>query len=78
MVEAQRYWQSADEDAAMQEKHEFIWRAMLDTIDLELLGRRVLDAGTRPPGFLRLLASEAGIAALARSPPPASARRRRV
>ena len=63
MLEAQPYWQSADEDAAMQEEHEFIWRAMLATIDLELSGRRVLDAGCNQGGFLRLLASEAGIAA---------------
>ncbi len=45
MVEAQRYWQSADEDAAVQQEHEFIWRAILDTIDLELPGRRVLGIG---------------------------------
>jgi hypothetical protein len=45
MLEAQSHWQSADEDAAMQEEHEFIWRAMLATIDVELPGRRVLDAG---------------------------------
>jgi SAM-dependent methyltransferase len=63
MLEARRYWQSADEDAAMREEHEFIWRAMLATIDVELSGRRVLDAGCNQGGFLRLLAAEAGIAA---------------
>lgn len=63
MAEPQLYWQSADEDALMQEEHEFVWRAMLDTIDVELTGRRVLDAGCNRGGFLRLLAGEAGIAA---------------
>ncbi|HTX12938.1 MAG TPA: class I SAM-dependent methyltransferase [Solirubrobacteraceae bacterium] len=63
MVETQRYWQSADEDAVMQEEHVFIWRAMLATIDVELPGRRVLDAGCNQGGFLRLLATEAGITA---------------
>lgn len=62
MVEAQRYWQSAGEDAAMQDEHEFIWRAMLATVDVELSDRRVLDAGCNRGGFLRLLATEAGIA----------------
>ncbi|HTU87008.1 MAG TPA: methyltransferase domain-containing protein [Solirubrobacteraceae bacterium] len=63
MSEAHAYWQSADEDAVMQEEHVFMWRAMLATIDIDLTGRRVLDAGCNRGGFLRLLASEAGIAA---------------
>jgi SAM-dependent methyltransferase len=62
MVDARPYWQSADEDAAMQEEHEFIWRAMLATVDVELAGRRVLDAGCNQGGFLRLLAQQVGIA----------------
>jgi SAM-dependent methyltransferase len=57
------YWQSADEDAVMQDEHGFIWRAMLDTIDVDLTGRRVLDAGCNRGGFLRLLVARAGIAA---------------
>jgi SAM-dependent methyltransferase len=57
------YWQSADEDAAMQDEHAFIWQAMLDTIDIDLAGRRVLDAGCNRGGFLRLLAGRFGIAA---------------
>jgi SAM-dependent methyltransferase len=57
MLEAPRYWQSADEDAAMQEEHDFIWRAMLVTAEVELAGRRVLDAGCNQGGFLRLLAT---------------------
>ena len=63
MVEAQRYWQSADEDALMQEEHVFMWRAMLATIDGDLSARRVLDAGCNRGGFLRLLADEMKIAA---------------
>src|SRR6516162_1818803 len=40
----------------MQDEHGFIWRAMLDTIDVDLAGQRVLDAGCNRGGFLRLLA----------------------
>jgi len=56
-----RYWQGADEDAAMQEEHGFIWRAILDTIDIDLAGLRVLDAGCNRGGFLRLLVDESRI-----------------
>ena len=41
------YWQDAAADEAMQEEHGFVWRAMLDTVDVDLAGRRVLDAGAR-------------------------------
>jgi SAM-dependent methyltransferase len=56
------YWRSAAEDEAMQDEHGFIWRALLDTIDVDLAGRRVLDAGCNRGGFLRLLVDAAGIA----------------
>jgi SAM-dependent methyltransferase len=56
------YWRGAAEDEAMQDEHGFIWRAMLDTIDADLSGRRVLDAGCNRGGFLRLLVDGAGIA----------------
>lgn len=56
------YWRGADEDEAMQEEHGFLWRALLDTSDIDLAGRRVLDAGCNRGGFLRLLADESGIA----------------
>src|SRR5438093_12920615 len=56
------YWRSAADDEAMQDEHGFIWRAMLETIDVELTGRRVLDAGCNRGGFLRLLADQHGIA----------------
>jgi SAM-dependent methyltransferase len=61
--EREIYWQSAAQDAAMHDEHAFIWRAMLDTIDVDLAGQRVLDAGCNPGGFLRLLCARAGIAA---------------
>jgi hypothetical protein len=48
------YWQSATEDAEIQEEHGFIWEAMLDTVDVDLAGQRVLDAGCNRGGFLRL------------------------
>jgi SAM-dependent methyltransferase len=57
-----QYWRSAVEDAAMQDEHGFIWRAMLATIDVDLTRRRVLDAGCNRGGFLRLLADGYGIA----------------
>jgi SAM-dependent methyltransferase len=60
---ADPYWQSAADDEAMQEEHGFLWQAMLDTIDLDLAGRRVLDAGCNRGGFLRLLVDTAGLGA---------------
>src|SRR6478609_3838352 len=56
------YWRSAVDDEAMQDAHGFIWRAMLDAIDVDLAGKRVLDAGCNRGGFLRLLADRCGIA----------------
>ena len=56
------YWRGAADDEAMQDEHDFLWRAMLDTIDIDLAGRRVLDAGCNRGGFLRLLVDDAGIA----------------
>src|SRR6516165_4785588 len=46
----------------MQDEHGFIWRAMLDAIDVDLTGRRVLDAGCNRGGFLRMLYDDADIA----------------
>jgi SAM-dependent methyltransferase len=45
----------------MQEEHAFIWQGMLETIDVDLTGARVLDAGCNRGGFLRLLADDSGI-----------------
>lgn len=45
----------------MQDEHAFVWRAMLETIDVDLAGKRVLDAGCNRGGFLRLLADKRGI-----------------
>ncbi len=59
---SQTYWRDAAADEAMQDEHAFVWRAMLETIDIELAGRRVLDAGCNRGGFLRLLADRCGIA----------------
>lgn len=59
---SQRYWQGAAADEAMQDEHAFIWKAMLETIDVDLAGKRVLDAGCNRGGFLRLLADRCGIA----------------
>jgi len=56
------YWRGAAEDAAMQDEHGFIWKAILDTIDTDLARKRVLDVGCNRGGFLRLLVDSAGIA----------------
>ena len=56
------YWRGAAADEAMQHEHGFIWQAMLDTIDVDVADRRVLDAGCNQGGFLRLLADRHGIA----------------
>lgn len=45
----------------MQDEHRFVWKAMLDTIDVDLAGKRVLDVGCNRGGFLRLLADDCGI-----------------
>jgi len=48
------YWRSAAEDAAMQDDHVFVWKAMLDGVGADLVGRRVLEVGCNRGGFLRL------------------------
>ncbi len=55
------YWRGAAEDEAMQDEHRFVWTAMLDTIDVDLAGTRVLDVGCSRGGFLRLLADDCRI-----------------
>ena len=62
MAESPSYWRSAVEDEAMQDAHGFVWKAMVDTVDVDLAGTRVLDAGCNRGGFLRLLADACGIA----------------
>jgi SAM-dependent methyltransferase len=61
-VMASDYWRSAADDEAMQDDHGFIWEALLDTIDVDPAGKRVLDAGCNRGGFLRLLVDRCGIA----------------
>ena len=56
------YWRGAAKDKEMQLEHGFIWRAMLDTIDVDLAGKRVLDAGCNRGGFLRQLVDQSEIA----------------
>jgi SAM-dependent methyltransferase len=61
-MENRTYWRGAARDQAMQDDHHFIWVAMLDTIDVDLTGRRVLDAGCNRGGFLRLVAGRYDLA----------------
>lgn len=49
-TDSETYWQSGAEDAAMQDEHGFIWRAMLETIDVDLTGKR----GSLDHGRLRV------------------------
>jgi len=62
MTDGRLYWRSATEDEAMQDAHRFVWKAMLDTIDVDLAGTRVLDAGCNRGGFLCLVSDACGIA----------------
>lgn len=62
MTEFPSYWRSAAEDEAMQDEHAFVWKAMLDTIDIAVAGKRVLDAGCNRGGFLCFLCDQYEIA----------------
>lgn len=55
------YWMDEETDSAMEDEHPFVWQAMLETVDVELVGTRVLDVGCSRGGFLRLLVDDAGI-----------------
>ena len=50
-----RYWRGSAQDEVMQDEHGFIWMAMLEMVDTDLSGTKVLDAGCNRGGFLRLL-----------------------
>jgi SAM-dependent methyltransferase len=56
------YWRGEAEDEEMQDEHGFVWEAMLETIDVDLAGKRVLDVGCNRGGFLRLLSDRCNIA----------------
>src|SRR3990170_1257230 len=56
------FWFDEETDRAMEAEHRFVWEAMVDTVDVDLHGARVLDAGCNTGGFLRMLADRAGIA----------------
>ena len=45
----------------MQGEHAFVWNSMLDSIDADLAGQRVLDVGCNRGGFLRLLVDRCAI-----------------
>jgi SAM-dependent methyltransferase len=49
------YWRSAAEDEAMQNEHHFVWEAIVNAVDSQLTGQRVLDIGCNRGGFLRML-----------------------
>jgi GTP-dependent phosphoenolpyruvate carboxykinase len=58
-TESDLYWQTRTEDAAMQDEHGFVWRAMLDTIDADHGNSRLMSAGVRMPGVAgRIRASQ--------------------
>ena len=46
----------------MEDEHGFLWRALLDTVDLDLTGARVLDVGCNRGGLLRMVADRWPIA----------------
>jgi SAM-dependent methyltransferase len=67
------YWRSKAEDEAMEDEHGFLWRALLDTVDLDLAGARVLDIGCNRGGLLRMVADRWPIAEGAGYDPAAGA-----
>jgi len=56
------YWRSAAEDETMQDDHLFVWKAMLESVDVDMAGTKVLDVGCNRGGFLRLAYDVRGIA----------------
>lgn len=56
------YWRDATADEEMQDEHVFVWKAMLEGIEQDLAGRRVLDIGCNRGGFLRLVCDRSAIA----------------
>ena len=57
----------------MEEEHGFLWQALLDTVDRDLAGARVLDVGCNRGGLLRLVADRWPIAEGAGYDPAAAA-----
>lgn len=55
------HWIDSETEDAMQDEHGFIWKAVLDTVDVDLGGTRVLDVGCNQGGFLRLLSDTTAI-----------------
>jgi SAM-dependent methyltransferase len=56
------YWRTRAEDEAMQDDHVFVWKTMLESVDIDLAEKRVLDVGCNRGGFLRLVYDQCGIA----------------
>ena len=67
------YWRSKAEDEAMEDEHGFLWEALLDTVDVDLAGARVLDVGCNRGGLLRMVADRWPIAEGAGYDPAAGA-----
>lgn len=57
------YWWDEQTDLSMEGEHRFVWETMLDMVDADLTGAKVLDVGCNTGGFLRLLADRTGIGA---------------
>jgi hypothetical protein len=62
VAEGRLYWRGAVEHEAIQDAHGFVWTAMLDTIDVDLAGKRVLAVGCNQGGLLCLLSDACEIA----------------
>lgn len=55
------YWRGPVDDQVMQDEHGFLWLAMVEMVDTDLSGTKVLDVGCNRGGFLRLLVDRAAI-----------------
>ena len=62
MTAVREFWWDEQTDLGMEHEHRFVWETMLDMVDADLAGARVLDVGCNTGGFLRLLADRTGIA----------------
>ena len=60
MNESPSYWRSAADDEVMQDAHGFVWKAMLDTIDVDLAGTRVWTPGATGAASCACSATRAG------------------
>jgi 2-polyprenyl-3-methyl-5-hydroxy-6-metoxy-1,4-benzoquinol methylase len=63
MTSAREFWFDEETDRQLEPEHRFVWETMLDTVDVDLTGTKVLDIGCNAGGFLRMVADRSGVKA---------------